>query len=297
MPFVSYGGPGDHLEPELAENPKRFRRIKLGGRPLGVTFTPDGKQIVVANYLLNAVQIVDTATGYIAKKIALGGPPQPSLARRGEAIFLDANRSFGSWYSCNSCHVGGHTNGGNFDTLNDGGFGKPKKTLSLRGIAETAPYTWHGWQKSLHGAVGESLRKTMQGPEPTEDDINAVEAYLRTLRYPASPFRAPDRTLTASAKRGEIVFNAKQCQSCHMPPTFTSEQVVSVGLEAPDDVYQGFNPPSLRNVYARAPYLHDGRARTLEEVLTKWHTPAKLSGTPDCTPSELADLVAYLKSL
>jgi 40-residue YVTN family beta-propeller repeat len=292
LPFETYGGPGDHLAPELRNNPRRFQRVALGGRPLGARFTPDGKQVVVANYLDNSVQVVDAETGTLAKTISLGGPATPSLARRGEAIFTDAGRSFNQWYSCSTCHTEGHTNGGNFDTFNDGSYGKPKKTLSLRGVTKTAPYTWHGWQKSLEGAVRESMVKSMQGPEPSQEDVDAVIAYLETLTVPKSPY--PE---TEQSRRGAKVFLDKGCATCHGGPEFTSPIVVKVGLESPTDAYQGFNPPSLRGVHARAPYLHDGRARNLEEVMTEHHRPSELAGKPDCTPEELADLVAYLKTL
>ena len=118
LPFVAFGGPEDYLEPESVE---RVRRIKVGGRPLGAQFSADGKQLIVANDFLNAVQVLDVATGKVAKTITLGGPAQPSQVRLGEQIFNDAKRSFHSWYSCASCHTEGHTNGGNFDTKNDGG--------------------------------------------------------------------------------------------------------------------------------------------------------------------------------
>lgn len=297
LPFIAHGGPGDHIDPDVLGDPERFRRVKLGGRPLGAAYTADGKSVIVANYLLNSVQIVDVASGKLTKTIPLGGPSQPSLARRGETIFLDGDRSFNSWYSCNSCHTEGHTNGGSFDTLNDGGLGKPKKTLSLRGVTQTAPYTWHGWNKDLRQAIHDSLVNTMQGPEPTDADITAVEAYFKTLDWKQSPFRTPDNSLTAAAKRGESVFNAKGCVACHAAPNYTAPLVAAVGLEETDDFYKGFNPPSLRGVYNRAPYLHDGRAKTLEEVLTDYHSPSKLTGKPDCTPAELSDLVAFLKSL
>jgi YVTN family beta-propeller protein len=297
LPFIAYGGPGDHIDPTLRGDEERFRRIPLGGRPLGASFTADGKSVVVANYLSNAVQVVDVATGKVTKTVALGGPATPSLARRGEAIFHDGKRSFNNWYSCGTCHTEGHTNGGSFDTLNDGGYGRPKKTLSLRGIAETSPYTWHGWQKELPASIRESLVSTMQGPKPTDEDVAALEAYFKTLTFRPNPNRNPDGTLTVAAKRGEAVFKAKGCNSCHTGTNYTSPIVVKAGLEETGDRFEGYNPPPLRGVYARAPYLHDGRSKTLEEVLTEDHLPSKLTGQKDCTPTELADLVAFLKSL
>lgn len=297
LPFVAYGGPGDLIEPELLNHPERFRRIPLGGRPLGIAFAPDGKTAVVANYQLNAVQVVDVQAGRIARTIALGGSAQPSLARQGEAIFTDAERSYHHWYSCNTCHVEGHTNGSNFDTFNDGSYDTPKKTLSLRGVTQTGPWTWHGWQKSLRQLVHDSLTKTEQGPEPTDADLDAVLAYLGTLDFKPSPHRGPGGALTAAAQRGQTVFNAKGCNTCHAPPLYTTPSAYIVGLESPEDVYRGFNPPSLRGVYNRSPYLHLGQARTLREVLTRYHRASLLTGKPDPTPQELEDLIAFLNAL
>jgi cytochrome c peroxidase len=70
-----------------------------------------------------------------------------------------------------------------------------------------------------------------------------------------------------------------------------------VGLSSPRDRYQGFNTPSLRGVYLKVKFLHDGRADTLHEVLTGPHAPDKVAGTSPLTPQELDDLIAYLRSL
>ncbi len=289
LPFVAYGGPGDH-----SETPTRraMKRVPLGGAPRSARFSPDGKSVVVANYFSDTVQTVDVASGKLVRTVALGESVAPSLVREGEVLFHDATKSFGGWYSCASCHVEGHTGGGSFDTLNDGGYGKPKKTPSLRGVALTAPYTWHGWQKSLRLAVHDSFVNSMQGPEPSEHDMLAVEAYLKSLSFRSSPFPK-----TAQTMRGAQIFRAKSCDSCHSGQNFTGSMVNIIGLEEMDDEYKGFNPPTLKNCYARAPYLHDGRAETLEDVLKTYHRPSKLTGKPDCSPTELSDLVAYLKTL
>jgi DNA-binding beta-propeller fold protein YncE/cytochrome c553 len=289
LPFVAYGGPGDHSESPTRE---ALRRIPLGGAPKSVRFTADSKRLIIANYFGNSIQVVDVGSGKIVKTVALGGPSAPTLVREGEALFHDATRSFGNWYSCASCHVEGHTGGGSFDTLNDGGYGKPKKTPTLRGVTRTAPYTWHGWQKSLKTAIHDSFVNSMQGPEPSPRDVEAVEAYLATLEPRPSPKRAD-----AVALRGKAVFKAKACNTCHGGPEFSSPIVSRIGLEEQDDEYTGFNPPSLRAVRTRAPYLHDGRAETLPDVLKVWHRPSKLTGKPDCTAAELSDLVAYLETL
>ena len=68
------------------------------------------------------------------------------------------------------------------------------------------------------------------------------------------------------------------------------------GLEGRGDVYQGYNPPSLRGTYDKDPYLHDGRARTLAETLTGPHNPEDLGGAA-LSSTEIDDLIAYLRSL
>jgi len=295
--FVAYGGPGDFIDEDLRNDHERFRRIRLGGRPLGVKVTPGGERAIIANYLLNAVQVVDLASGAVTKTIALGGPAAPSLARKGEALFTDASRSFHSWFSCNTCHVEGHTNGGSFDTFNDKTYNVLKKTLSLRGVAQTPPYTWHGWQGTMRDSIHESALRSMRGPEPSEADLDALDAYFQTLDWAPSPHRKPDGGLTAQAKRGETLFSGKGCVACHAAPTFTTPAIYDVGLDTAEENLKGYNPPSLRNVSNRAPYLHDARAATLGEVVTKYHRPSHLSGKPDLKPAEVSDVVAYLKSL
>ena len=300
-------GSRDLMHPDLVKNNAgRFLRIPTGGRPTELAFAPDGKHLYVANYLADAVQVIDTGAGSVVKSIGLGGPKSPALARRGEALFHDASRSFNQWYSCNTCHPDGHTNGLDFDTLNDGRQDlsnshqrSRKKVPTLRGVVRTGPWTWHGWQKDLESAMRESFTKSMQGQAPSDDDVEAIVAYLGTLEYPPNPYRARDGGLTDAAKRGEAVFRSAKaaCSTCHGGPEFTDGKIHVVGLEEYDDAYKGYNPPSLRGTYDKDPYLHDGRAKTLRDTLTGPHNPDDLNGSGPLTESELSDLIAYLKSL
>jgi YVTN family beta-propeller protein len=298
LPFMDNGGPGDHIEPELLADHDRFFRIPLGGRPMTVRVGPDNL-VYVANYLLNAVQVIDPARRTVVRTIALGGPAEPSLARRGEAIFYDGRRSLDQWYSCHSCHYDGHTNSVTMDTLNDGRFGNYKVVLSLRNVVHTGPWTWHGWQTDLAAGVKKSLVDTMLGPKPTDDDVKAMVAYLGTLDPPPNPNRTPDGGLTEAAKRGEAVFNERKagCARCHPGPYYTDGKVHEVGTGEPGDAYKGFNPPSLIGIFDRPFFLHDGRAKSLEDLLTGPHNPDQLNSRGSLTKDELDDLIAYLKSL
>lgn len=292
------GDPGDFLPDEILYTEGAFRRLELGGRPTDIEFL-DEKTAVIANYLQNSLQIVDVAEARLIRSIDLGGPAKPSLARRGEAIFYDADRSLHSWFSCHTCHTDGHTCGRTFDTINDGSYDSRKLTPSLRGVAKTPPWTWHGWQKSLENAMRTSLRETLATEQPiTDEDVRALVAFLETLTPPPSPHRRSDGELTSQATRGKRLFEGKAgCITCHRGETFTSDATYKVGLESPRDVFpEGFNPPSLRGLHTRRRFLHDGRAESLHEVLLHYHRPENLAGE-ELTADELDDLIAYLKSL
>ena len=305
LPWRSFGS-RDLTPAELLTGDGRYRRVATGGRPTELVFAPDSKTLYAANYLDNAVQVIDADTAQVASTIALGGPEEISLVRRGEVLFHDATRSFNQWYSCNTCHIDGHTNGLDFDTLNDGRMDLStahkrfrKKAPTLRHVTRTGPWTWHGWQTSLDDAMVESFTKSMQGKRPKTDDVKALIAYLDTLDFPRNPNRDQDGSLTPAAARGEAVFRSAKaaCNTCHGGPEFTDGKIHIAGLEERDDAYKGYNPPSLRGVYDKDPYLHDGRARTLRDALTGPHSPDAVTGLGELTGAELDDLIAYLKSL
>jgi len=298
LPLKDFGG-SDHIDPELLADTNRFYRIDLGGRPMGLRIGRDDRTVYIANYLDNSVQVVDLAERRVARTIALGGPPEPSLGRRGEAIFLDARRSLDQWYSCHTCHYDGGTNSVPTDTTNDGSAFTFKTVLDLRHLPETGPWTWHGWQDDLRAGMRKSLSETMLGPKPTEVDVDAVLAYFHTLTSPPNPFRNKDGSLTPAAERGREIFEGDRagCATCHNGPHFTDGEIHDVGLGSRSDRYKGFNTPTLRNVYQRVKLLHDARVDSLEALLTGPHAPEKVAGTGGLSEEEVKDLIEYLKSL
>ena len=77
----------------------------------------------------------------------------------------------------------------------------------------------------------------------------------------------------------------------------TDGEIHDVGLLPENLPFDGFNTPSLRNVYRKILFLHDGRVESLEELLSGPHDPATVSDTASLTAAEIKDLVAYLKTL
>ena len=273
-------GSRDLMPVELLSGDGRYRRVPLGGRPTELAFAPDDRTLYVANYLADAVQVVDAESARLTRTIPLGSPSTPSLARRGEILFHAAERSFNQWYSCNTCHSDGHTSGLSFDTLNDGRqdlsmahLRSHKKVPTLRRVIHTGPWTWHGWQTDLNHAMLESFTKSMQGPRPSSEDVKALIAYLGTLEYPRNPYTGSAGNLSPDAERGKVVYRSAKaaCNTCHGGPELTDGKIHTAGLEEPDDAYRGYNPPSLRGIYDKDPYLHDGRSKTLREALAGPH--------------------------
>ncbi|MBX3437857.1 MAG: hypothetical protein KF861_10235, partial [Planctomycetaceae bacterium] len=299
LPFVGAGGPGDLIDRALERDRERFDRIEVGGRPMGLQMAADNRTVYVANYLHNAVQVVDLAEKRVIQEIALGGPEEPSQERQGMALFYDGRRSLDQWYSCHSCHQDGGGNSRPMDTFNDGSPMTLKTVLPLYHVAETSPWTWHGWQTDLHDAMHTSFTSTMLGEAPTSEETEAITAFLTTLEAPPNPFREADGSLSAAAERGRLVFESRKaaCTLCHSGPYFTDGQIHDVGLGSPADVYEGFNTPTLLGVHRKVRLLHAGRTRSLEQLLTDLHSPAKVSGTETLTDEEVQDLIAYLKSL
>ncbi|MEL6109597.1 MAG: cytochrome c peroxidase [Planctomycetota bacterium] len=236
--------------------------IPVGSRPLdGVVH--QGK-LYVANQLSDTISVVDVKANRVSKEIQLGDAHLDlTLVQRGEKLFFDSRLSLEGWMSCHSCHTDGHSNGQLNDNLSDGGFGSPKRVLSLLGVKETPPWTWTGRVTSLRDQVVNSITKTMQGSAPSDDQVDAIAAYMDSLSRPRNLHE--ERSSNQTMKGGANVFRELNCNRCHAPPTYTTPNVYDVGLRDTEG-NKSFNPPSLRGVSQRTVFFHDGRAETLRDV-------------------------------
>jgi len=291
LPWKAYGGT-DHLPLELQRDAARFRRIRVGGRPMGMAISSDDKTLYVANSLEAAVQVIDLERGNVRETWSLADE-KPTLVRQGEAIFYDARRSLDQWYSCHSCHQDGGSNAVTMDTLTDGSPFTKKAVLPLYSLNDTAPYAWHGWQPNLRVSLEKSLNTTMLGRTPSRIEVDALIAFLATLKPPPNPEPAPLDQLT----RGRALFSGRAgCATCHSGPNGTDSKLHDVGLGMPTDRYPTYNTPSLIGVYRKQLLLHDGRVNSLEALFEGPDHPAKILPAK-LSPRDITDLIAYLKSL
>jgi mono/diheme cytochrome c family protein len=250
---------------------QRLTAVDVGRTPVALVLDPGGTIAVTADAMADTLSVVGIEGMSLVATVRLGPSASEGTAdRRGEALFRDGRRALDRWMSCASCHADGHTNGLNFDTLGDGTYGGPKNTPALLGVGATGPFSWTGRVSTLGEQVHQSLSTTLHGPQPEAGPVDDLTAYLATLA-PPPPRRRPD---DPDVRRGERVFRARRCDSCHVPPLYTSPAARDVGLEDGAAGHRRFNPPSLRGVARTAPYLHDGRAATLGAVLDV-HSPRR----------------------
>jgi cytochrome c peroxidase len=140
----------------------------------------------------------------------------------------------------------------------------------------------------------------------------AIATYERTLYSDRTPFDLGD--LTAAEMRGLEVFNQSDCNNCHTAPLFSHNEFENIGVrpatedtgrfaitQRTDDLGR-FRSPSLRNVELRAPYMHNGRFKTLEEVVEFYDRGGDFPGISrtrlrvlHLTAQQKADLVAFMK--
>ncbi len=271
-------------------NGLEWKRVAVGARPTAATLSHDGQRAVVANTLDNTLSVVRLDdVGVVGRTISLGPALALTAVDRGERLFFDARLSHDGWMSCHSCHPSGHTNGQLVDNFSDGTENTAKRVLSLRGVRETAPYGWDGRFATLADQVRHSVTSTMQGEPISEDQVQDLVAFLKTLSVSEHSRDRSDQSLIAAGKK---VFERQDCGQCHTSPTYTSPATYDVGL-VDEQGLRRFNPPSLRGLHSADSFFHDVRAQQLEDVfrIQQHQLPAPLEA------ADLRALLEFLRSL
>jgi len=269
------------------------RRLKLAGigpRGLAVIDT----KVYIAEYFTDSIGIVGIDSDNLAeaKSIPLGKTTETTMARKGEVLFNDASLSFQKWNSCTSCHTGdGRASALNWDLLNDG-VANPKNTKSLLLAHKTPPAMITGVRANAEVAVRSGIRY-IQFAETTERKAQYIDEYLKSLKPIASPYLV-DGKLSKAAKNGEKLFSKAGCSQCHSGPLYTNMGKYDVGTGTDEEDYKEFDTPTLMEVWRTAPYLYDGRAVTIKEVLTKFNKNDQHGKTSNLGEKEIADLAEYI---
>jgi len=108
-----------------------------------------------------------------------------------------------------------------------------------------------------------------------------------------------DGRLSENALRGKRLFEDPKvgCARCHPAPLYTSLQTHDVGTKHELDRTADFDTPTCIELWRTGPYLHDGSAVTLKELLTTMNPDDKHGKTSHLSENQIDALVEYLLSL
>ncbi len=272
------------------------RRLKLSGNgPRGLTMI--GTKAYIAEYFSDSLGVVDIDPDVRpkAESSPLGPEKTISTVRQGEIHFHDATLCFQKWQSCSSCHPGdARTHALNWDLMNDG-LGNPKNTKSLLLAHKTPPAMALGIRADAETGVRAGIRHIQFAVRPEEDAV-AIDEYLKSLEPVPSPRLAKGK-LSRRAKRGQKLFESAGCASCHTGKLYTDLNKHNLGIGKWLDKGQSFDTPTLIEAWRTAPYLYDGRAATVEDMLSKHNVDDKHGQTSNLTDRQIKDLAEFVLSL
>lgn len=278
-------------------HPERMalREWKVPRGPAGLALDAKTERLVVWSSLsrsLSTLGVAENAKGLSLSSVTLPAKNGlPADVARGRELFHSGEvRISGDGRACASCHPDGRDDGLVWATP-DG----PRQTPSLAGRVEgTAPYGWTGAASDMENHVPKTFKR-LGGKGLTGDDKAALLAYVRVMSPP--PARSPNVAATTDERvaKGKTIFHSEtaQCSSCHGVdgelPDGSNHDVKS---RANGDVKKAFDTPSLKYVGGTGPWFHDGRYKTMHDLLVK--SDGKMGHTKHLSEEELDALEAYL---
>lgn len=329
--YVVYAGTDEMnycelLNDDYKEIERLGNAVPVGKNPRAIRVSPDSKYVYIYNAMDFAVRVF-TANMAPVKTIKSCEPAKTPEWVRGKVLFNTANSPMSGrrWVACSSCHP---------DGLHDGRVWQNpeglRKTTAFVGMAHTHPLHWSGDRDEVQDFEYTIRSRLMQGggflkgqmkakigfhkvelEEKTggrNKDLDAIAVYCNSLDYPLSPHIAAPGKLTPAAQRGKEIFSRKDvgCATCHSGPYYTDSSlklpfnlhdVGTGGFDKSEKMGTKYDTPTLLGIYRTAPYMHDGSAKTLLEVVTTANKGDKHGKTSHLAKNEAEDLVEFLKSL
>jgi YVTN family beta-propeller protein len=310
--------------------------------PEGIAISHDGHYAYVEGRNTHDVSVLRINAGdAIAPVVVDGAPierlvadPMPPTLRLGQRLFYSANsaafpitRNF--WVACSSCHLEGGTDAvtwkftvGPRDTPSNAG--GPINTGFL--LRQALRNSIIDYDTTINIEQGGNYHREDQMRLP---ELEALRDFVNlAIPFPQNPNRSPDATLTGEQAAGQATFEA-HCARCHTGPYLTDSGVGNPTLDlagyielhdigtcvhdrdqpAPDEVTGkmhtacDFDTPTLRGIFATAPYFHDGSAPDLSIAVDLLSRRLKVKGVRgkevplNLTDGEKANLVSYLLTL
>jgi mono/diheme cytochrome c family protein len=290
----------------LATSPERAekRRWVVAAGPTGIAIDPAQRRAVVwsqfdhslSKFSLESADLVDDKLQKVPKPERVAVPSDPKRQTTmalalGRILFhsVGDTRISHDGRACASCHPDGRDDALTWATPNG-----PRRSIALAGrVNPKAPLSWTGTENDLkdHLAVTFQRLKGQGGLKSME--LDALAQYVMSLPPPPKPTSKQD----ARVATGKAIFTSQAagCSGCHTGALATDNRAHDVQSKTTADKTTTFLTPSLKFVGGGGPYFHDGRYKTLRDLLTD--SDRKMGHTKHLSNDELESLEAYLRTL
>jgi YVTN family beta-propeller protein len=244
-----------------------------------------------------------------SEKMNLDRVKQVQALRHGEQTFYTSRYSFQGQIGCANCHIDSTFDALQWD-LEPDGFGRDiVDNRLLEEVRDTAPFKWNGGNPDVPTECGPRTEKYFWRAENYDDRTLAdIVTYILSMPLRPNRWRMASGEFTPGQERGKALFErsvdrfgkpipeTNRCNYCHSGPLGTNQKSFDVGTKKATDNSGLLDTPQLTNVVLTAPFLHDGSARTMEEIWTVFNPNDKHGRTNDLTKDELNDLIEYLRT-
>ncbi|MCR6637553.1 MAG: T9SS type A sorting domain-containing protein [Sporocytophaga sp.] len=246
---------------------------------------------------------------------------------KGKQIFYNAQddrMTFAGYISCASCHLDGGSDERIWDFTDRGeGLRNTHSLLGRRGMGMGNVHWTSNFDEiqdfendirnafrgkgflpdSVYhsGTISDPLGSPKAGLSP---ELDALAAYVKSLdKVNPSPYRNSDGSLTGDAIVGKLIFTDLGCSACHSGSDFTDRKtgvLHDVGTiqkssgQRRSEKLTGLGTPTLKGIWETAPYLHDGSAPTLRDVLTTRNVNNQHGYITALSEKQIDQLLAYL---
>ncbi len=271
-------------EPRCTSALDARKRIDIES-PNGVAVDSATSTLVAFSDLTRRISITSTKRSSEVRVVELPRhEAAPSaLAIEGRRLFHKSGdeRISRNGRACASCHPEGRDDALVWSTPK----GKRQTPMLAGRVVGTAPYDWNGAHANLEVHIISTV-KNLEGKGLPDEALSALAAYLTSLE---PPVRRPKKS--DAVAHGAALFRSSEtgCASCHIETMRLTD-----GVTHPIEK-EHFDTPSLAFVGMTAPYFHDGRYGSLEELVDK--CDGVMGHTQHLSQEERKDLVAFLRSL
>ena len=292
---------------------KALAHVEVGSFPTGIDISESGGEIYIHNSLDGTISVMDTDSFIVGSVIESTVIPVSSAVLNGQKLFHssdDTRMSKDQWIACATCHFGGEADNVNW-FFPDG----LRNTPSLLGVTDTGPFHWSGNLDEIQD-VEDTIRKlqggtglvfgssnclpscdTVEKNAGRSSDLDDITAYLGSLKFSTAYQKSNNTNEVDSISRGRELFFDKNvgCSDCHKPPFYMDNK--NHMMPQVNSTSKSLNTPSLMRLSISSPYLHDGSARTLPEVLTAAPLNSVHGVQESLTSQQLTDLIAFTEAI